>query len=253
MKTRAREPRRAHAAGRARGQRRRGRRDPRQERADPRRVEADRRGVDDARARAHHRRVGHRQGAGRARDPRRVGTSATGRSSPSTAPRSRPACSRASCSVTSRARSPARSPIGPAASSSPARARCSSTRSPRSRSTSRRSCCACCRSARSSASAMRRPMPLEARVIAATHRDLAAMVAQGHVPRGPATTGCASSRSRLPPLRERASDIPMLVEGLLAKINRDLGKDVRVRHAGRAREARRRTRGPATCASSRTR
>jgi DNA-binding NtrC family response regulator len=32
---------------------------------------------------------------------------------------------------------------------------------------------------------------------------------------------------KLPPLRERASDVPILVDGLLGKINRDLGKDVR--------------------------
>ena len=71
-----------------------------------------------------------------------------------------------------------------------------------------------------------RPLPLEARIIAATHRDLPAMVAKGTF-REDLFYRLRVVEIALPPLRERASDIPILVEGLLAKINRDLAKDVR--------------------------
>jgi len=71
-----------------------------------------------------------------------------------------------------------------------------------------------------------KPMQLEARVIAATHRDLAGMVQKGTF-REDLYYRLRVVEIALPPLRERASDIPVLVEGLLAKINRDLGKDVR--------------------------
>ena len=69
-------------------------------------------------------------------------------------------------------------------------------------------------------------MQLEARVIAATHRDLAQMVAKGTF-REDLYYRLRVVEITLPPLRDRASDIPFLVDGLLGKINRDLGKDVR--------------------------
>ena len=69
-------------------------------------------------------------------------------------------------------------------------------------------------------------MQLEARIVAATHRDLTAMVAKGTF-REDLYYRLRVVEIHLPPLRDRASDIPILVEGLLGKINRDLGKDVR--------------------------
>jgi len=71
-----------------------------------------------------------------------------------------------------------------------------------------------------------RSVPLEARVIAATHRDLTKLVAKGTF-REDLFYRLRVVEIVLPPLRDRASDIPVLVEGLLAKINRDLGKDLR--------------------------
>jgi transcriptional regulator with PAS, ATPase and Fis domain len=71
-----------------------------------------------------------------------------------------------------------------------------------------------------------RPVALEARIIAATHRDLTGMVARGAF-REDLFYRLRVVEIALPALRERPSDIPILVEGLLAKINRDLDKDVR--------------------------
>jgi DNA-binding NtrC family response regulator len=71
-----------------------------------------------------------------------------------------------------------------------------------------------------------RPIALDARIIAATHRDLPAMVARGAF-REDLFYRLRVVEIALPALRDRPGDIPILVEGLLAKINRDLGKDVR--------------------------
>ena len=68
-----------------------------------------------------------------------------------------------------------------------------------------------------------RPIPLRARVMAATHRDLDAMVAEG-VFRQDLFFRLAVARLHVPALRERAGDIPLIAEFLLGRIATQLGK-----------------------------
>jgi len=67
----------------------------------------------------------------------------------------------------------------------------------------------------------------QARVIAATHRPVEELIREGKF-REDLYFRLRVVEIDIPPLRERAEDIPILAEHLLAKAARELGKDVRV-------------------------
>jgi len=70
------------------------------------------------------------------------------------------------------------------------------------------------------------PRLVDVRVIAATNRDLVAALRSASSART-CTTGSTSSRSDLPPLRERREDIPVLALYFLTRYAHRLGKELR--------------------------
>ena len=63
-------------------------------------------------------------------------------------------------------------------------------------------------------------LQVDVRVIAATNRDLPALIARGHASARTCTTASTWSTIELPPLRERREDIPLLAEHIVRRLAR---------------------------------